>query len=359
MLWTKWLVVCAVGGACQAVWAQSPTLPDIFTRKSTRQSDTVPREQSFARAKAAAEMESRSAENAAQDVAVKMATPSNAEAVLRSALASVSTGRTQIVIRTREWDGEEKPAAREGESGGAKNASGQRRAAVPDERSWGYGTDNGPQRWSKIDPAFRLCSQGKSQSPIDIWSDLADVASESSKIFSYSNIGVRRAKAVAGQLRVRALAGSALTYQGVGYFLESIEFRLPGEGRVDGVAPVMSVYLRHRSSEGKLAMVSVPVKVLGNVRANPAMETLLSLATTEGRAGEQIDANQLLPASRGYYYYQGSLTQPPCSEGVHWFVMHDPITISRAQYARFAEVNPPNARPSQRLAGRSVVSFEP
>ena len=61
-----------------------------------------------------------------------------------------------------------------------------------------------------------------------------------------------------------------------------------------------------------------------------------------------------LPPKRGYYEFEGSLTTPPCSEGVRWFVLKQPVTLSQQQLDAFRKLYPRNARPTQPLNGRTV-----
>jgi carbonic anhydrase len=94
--------------------------------------------------------------------------------------------------------------------------------------------------------------------------------------------------------------------------------------------------------------------------ANPVVETLwqnlpAKKETEVVKSDVSIDAADLLPKGRGYYTFTGSLTTPPCSEGVTWFVMKEPSPISAQQVARFGKLYPMNARPVQPLHGRTVA----
>jgi carbonic anhydrase len=118
----------------------------------------------------------------------------------------------------------------------------------------------------------------------------------------------------------------------------------------------MVVHLVHRDSEGKLAVVAVLVR---NGHANPLVETLWSHLPNDKGAEQvvqatQIDAAALLPRDRTYYTFAGSLTTPPCSENVTWFVLRNPVEFSGQEIARFAKLYPMNARPVQPLNGRVV-----
>ena len=119
----------------------------------------------------------------------------------------------------------------------------------------------------------------------------------------------------------------------------------------------MEVHLVHSDGDGNLAVVSV---LLEEGSANPLVETLWGLAPkTAGpeKADDklQINAADLLPANHSYFTFAGSLTTPPCTEGVRWFVLETPVTISSKQVATFAGIYPYDERPTQPLNGRTVL----
>jgi carbonic anhydrase len=117
----------------------------------------------------------------------------------------------------------------------------------------------------------------------------------------------------------------------------------------------MEVHLVHRDTEGKLAVVGV---LLNKGQEFAALQGVWKNAPkSEGEktvAGVAVDASALLPAHREYYSYSGSLTTPPCSEGVSWFVMAEPLEVSAEQIEAFRAIVSPNARPVQPLNGRGA-----
>jgi len=137
--------------------------------------------------------------------------------------------------------------------------------------------------------------------------------------------------------------------------LVQFHFHRPSEERIDGKAYDMVVHLVHKSLEGKLAVVAV---LLEKGSAQPVVQSVWNNLPLEKNselaARAPIDLNQLLPAARGYFTYMGSLTTPPCSEGVLWMVMKQPVTISPEQIGIFARLYPMNARPIQQAAGRLI-----
>ena len=316
--------------------------------------------------KSTTEARSESVKAPLPEMRTKIATPANVESVLRAALASVNTGTTEVVIRASEWDksvGTQSRAEDEGSgaSGKSRRVGKATRAESREVNSggarWGYGPGNGPDTWDKLSSEFQVCRNGSAQSPIDIWSSQSVQTREARPVFSYGPVGVRLGAAPAGQLKLLAQAGAVMQYKGEAYYLESIQFRLPGEGRVDGIASVMSVYLHHRSAEGKHAIVSVPLEVATEL--NPAVDRLWGFIGQGPHASTTVNPMDLLPAVQSHYHYIGSLTQPPCTEGVAWFVMRSPVSISRAQFTAYSRAFSPNARPARLRKPETLVSFMP
>jgi len=158
-------------------------------------------------------------------------------------------------------------------------------------------------------------------------------------------------------IQVNYAAGSSLTIEGKRHELLQFHFHKPSEEKINGRNYPMVAHLVHKNEEGKLAVVAVLFRKGAD---NPLVQTLWDALPKEKGApqevaGVNIDIGKLLPASRGYYNFAGSLTTPPCSEGVNWFVLKTPVEISEAQLKRFANVYQDNARPTQPLNGRTVT----
>jgi carbonic anhydrase len=156
-------------------------------------------------------------------------------------------------------------------------------------------------------------------------------------------------------VQVNVGAGNSIQVGGRRYELAQFHFHRPSEERINGRQYDMDVHLVHKDGEGRLAVVAV---LLERGAAQPLLQTVwndLPLEKNEEVAARaQIDLNQLLPADRRYYTYMGSLTTPPCSEGVLWMVMQQPVTLSAEQIGLFSRLYPMNARPVQSVAGRLI-----
>ncbi len=220
--------------------------------------------------------------------------------------------------------------------------------------TWAYSGEGGPDDWAQVSPDYALCQNGQRQSPIDI-SDSIQVDLEPIQ-FDYR----------AGHFSVldtsRAIEAriwdSNLTLMGKTYELEHIRFQRPGEETLDGHQYPMSLHLEHRAYDGEILIVSVLMDIGG---ANPAIQTLLNyLPLEKGMEVEPEEATLnpglLLPNTRAYHTYMGSLTRPPCTEDVIWIVLQTPIQLSAAQESIFARLYPENARPLQGANGRLIKS---
>jgi carbonic anhydrase len=217
---------------------------------------------------------------------------------------------------------------------------------------WDYGADAGPEAWGRMRPEFSKCATGQRQSPIDIRGGIA-VDLEPIKFdyrpsaFSVIDNG--------HTVQVNLEPGSAITITGKRYELQQFHFHRPSEERVNGRQYDMSVHLVHKDADGHVAVIAV---LLDRGGAQSLVQTVWNnLPLEKGdevRAGTRIDLAQLLPEDKRYYTYMGSLTTPPCSEGVLWMVMKQPVPVSTDQVAIFSRLYPMNARPIQQADGRLI-----
>ncbi len=228
----------------------------------------------------------------------------------------------------------------------------ERAGATGHAARWSYDGVGGPQAWGKLKPEFSLCASGRRQSPIDIRDGIG--LELEPVLFDYRPGGF----AVIDNghtVQVNVAPGNAIEVNGRRYALQQFHFHRPSEERIDGRRFEMDVHLVHRDAEGRLAVVAV---LLERGAAQPLLQTVwnhLPLEKHEEAAARvPLDPGQLLPADRRYYSYMGSLTTPPCSEGVLWLVMQQPVPVSAQQIDIFARLYPMNARPLQQAAGRLI-----
>jgi len=224
---------------------------------------------------------------------------------------------------------------------------------------WDYYGKTGPLGWGHLDPAYRLCSQGKEQSPIDIRGAKLNKALQPIE-FHYLSASVELEN-TGNTVRINVRPGSYILADGVRYDLEQFHFHHPGEEAVNGKLTDMDAHLVHKSADGKLAVVAIRLSQdAGDPNATLAAlwPHLPSTAGTTEKVSDMINPGGLLPADRGYWTYMGSLTAPPCTEGVRWFIFEQPVSISRTQLRAFAMLYRINSRPLQDRNGRRIEANE-
>ncbi|MFE4106270.1 carbonic anhydrase [Almyronema epifaneia] len=220
---------------------------------------------------------------------------------------------------------------------------------------WSYGGEANPTQWGRLGHDFALCEVGRDQSPIDI--DDAVIGSPSTIEFNYASVPL----VVVNNrhtIQVNYAEGSTVKIDGDEYELLQFHFHTPSEHTAEGFASAMELHLVHRNEAGELAVVGIMLE-LGE--AHPLIDTLWEnipeVGTTQ-TTNLTINAADLLPDSIAYFSYSGSLTTPPCSEGVRWNVMREPVQVSEAQIAAFEALYPVNARPIQSTNGRIIELHE-
>ncbi|MFO1319405.1 MAG: carbonic anhydrase family protein [Burkholderiales bacterium] len=218
---------------------------------------------------------------------------------------------------------------------------------------WAYNGQTGAQNWHKLSRDYAACAEGKRQSPIDIKEGVR-VQLDALK-FDYKPSALKVINN-GHTIQVAYEAGSSVIVGDTPYELVQFHFHRPAEERVNGRVFDMVAHLVHKSKDGQLAVVAV-LLMIGD--ENPFIRTLwnylpLDVGLEENIGSVKIDVTQLLPKIRGYYTYMGSLTTPPCTEGVRWIVMRTPVQVSRAQVATFGRLYDMNARPLQASNGRLI-----
>jgi carbonic anhydrase len=200
------------------------------------------------------------------------------------------------------------------------------------------------------------CDTGRRQSPVDITPAATSARKLPALAFDYRAAPLKLADD-GHTVRVRFGKGSTLQIGDQRYTLQQFHFHTPGGDRIAGEDFPMAGHLLHKSASGQLLALVVLFRVGAE---NPLLASLLPLipAHADGDhspAGVTVNASSLLPAQRGYYRYAGSLTAPPCTEGVDWIVLKQPLELSAAQLARYRQRFADNARAVQPLHQRVVL----
>jgi len=222
---------------------------------------------------------------------------------------------------------------------------------------FGYAGTDGPKAWGDLSAAYIACKQGHEQSPIDI----REAKKEALPPIEFHYVDAPLKIINNGHsVQVNYAPGSWITVGGHKYELRQFHFHHPSEEHINGKGFDLSLHLVHADSKGKLAVVAVLLKI-GS--PNDAVRRIFdNLPQTPGKeqeiAGAPINASAFLPRSLGYYTFEGSLTTPPCTEGITWFVLKTPEEVSSDEVAAFAKVYPYDARPIQPTEGRMILDSQ-
>jgi carbonic anhydrase len=160
-------------------------------------------------------------------------------------------------------------------------------------------------------------------------------------------------------VQVNYAPGSYITISGKKYDLVQFHYHHPSEEEINGKHSDLVIHLVHKDAEGHLAVVSVLFKEgASNAAIKGVIDHLPKVKEQEMTTDTTINASDILPKTRNYYTFVGSLTTPPCTEGVTWFVLETPSTVSNAELGTLSKLYPHNARMVQPLNGRTVKAAE-
>ncbi|MBB5203436.1 carbonic anhydrase [Inhella inkyongensis] len=260
---------------------------------------------------------------------------------LRGRLAEKLTAEGQAALKVSP-----KPGGKAAKPAKAEAAQGAHRP------HWGYAGDGSPERWGELAPENRSCAIGTRQSPIDIRDTIKVDLERIQFDYKPSSFSVLDN---GHTIQVNVEPGNSLQVMGRRFELLQFHFHKPSEERINGRSFDMVAHLVHKDAEGKLAVVAVLLERGKDQAQIQQVWNHLPLEKHQAQAAPvTLDLNQLLPTERGYYTFMGSLTTPPCSEGVLWLVMRQPVGIGAAQLAIFSKLYPMNARPIQPAGGRLI-----
>jgi carbonic anhydrase len=218
---------------------------------------------------------------------------------------------------------------------------------------WGYESADGPARWAALDPANAVCATGKEQSPIDL------VGATRDPLLKGVDLHWRPSNVTAVDnghtIQVEVPSDNTLAIDGKVYTLKQFHFHRASEHTLGGRAFPAEIHFVHVADDGKRAVLGVLVE---EGSTNAALEALF--AALPPKAGKRelaapLDIEGILPLARGTYRYPGSLTRPPCTEGVSWLMLTAPTSMSAQQIAAVAARYPNNHRPVQPLGARHLI----
>jgi len=229
---------------------------------------------------------------------------------------------------------------------------------------WSYEGETGPANWGKLSAEWSPCGEGQSQSPIDIDQTVKADLPELRANFKPAELRIIHHEHIADAInnghtiQVNYSEGDVLSIGEEQFQLLQYHFHSPSEHTVAGRHYPMEMHLVHKSAQGKLAVIGVFIEEgQHNAAFDPIWSNLPKTKGTENHfENVTVDVNSLLPTGSHSYRYDGSLTTPPCSEGVKWIIMRSPIQLSGEQIGAFQNIIKGNNRPVQPLYGRTVVT---
>jgi len=228
------------------------------------------------------------------------------------------------------------------------------------QKHWGYKPDNGPAHWGELNPDWVLCAEGQKQSPVDLAGASRQQLEEMKMAIPAANLRIVHQTHVLDAIdnghtiQINYDSGETFTIGNESYELRQYHFHSPSEHTVNGRHYPMEMHLVHISKDKKLAVIGVFIE---EGRHNAAFDAIWS--NLPQKAGQevhiedvQVDIDDMLPGNKATYRYPGSLTTPPCSEDVRWFVYVEPIELSSDQIKVFRKIFHGNNRPIQPLNNR-------
>ena len=230
-------------------------------------------------------------------------------------------------------------------------------ASAETNHGWTYEGEHGPAHWGAMSEAFHACESGRAESPINIEGAKKAPADMPRLKINYQPLPIDIVN-TGHAVQFNATPGTdSITLGDHAYQLLQFHFHSPGEERFGGKESVMDVHLVHHSADDKLLVLAVQFK-LGD-KPNPVIQAMLDRVPSEKGAEFKVNAVMvnpldLLPKNTGYYTYSGSLTTPPCSEGVTWIEFKEPMTITKQQLDAMQRFYHGNQRPVQALNGRDI-----
>jgi carbonic anhydrase len=218
---------------------------------------------------------------------------------------------------------------------------------------WSYEGEGGPEKWGELQADFRMCQLGMEQTPIDLSNGIKGDAG--SIDYDYKPLPLRLVNN-GHTIQVSAEPGSACMIGGTRFELLQFHLHHPSEHLLAGKNFDLECHFVHKAANGALAVTGVFIRPGA---ANAAMKGFFDqMPAKEGPevlVGSTIDIAAILPKSGGYFRYMGSLTTPPCSEGLTWTVHKEPIEASVEQIQKFAALFPKSARPVQKRNRRFLI----
>lgn len=219
---------------------------------------------------------------------------------------------------------------------------------------WGYTGHEGPQDWGALDPDYHICQSGREQSPINI---NRSTQSSSKPIHFWYSSEPDNIVNNGHTIQVNMEEGSRIKLNGKIYELLQFHFHSPSEHQINGKHAAMVIHFVHQAEDGQLGVIGLLLdKGPSNQIITQLWQHIPKHHGDEVPLPSMIDIKRLLPVNRAYYNYRGSLTTPPCSEGVNWVVLKGRASVSQQQISKFTRIFRKSVRPVQPIHHRTVYA---
>lgn len=227
-------------------------------------------------------------------------------------------------------------------------------AAAEHSSHWGYEGEDKPENWGKLSPEFSTCENGKNQSPINIEHVFKTHHDKLKLVFK---LGKQEIINNGHTIQVNVGEGNTLQIDNEVFTLQQFHFHAPSENEIKGKQFPMEAHFVYKNKNGELAVVAL---MFNKGKTNPELAKAWQQIPTEVEATatltQPVDIKALLPNRLDFYRFSGSLTTPPCTEGVRWIVLEQESSVSTEQIEKFHSImHHDNNRPVQPLNGRVIV----
>lgn len=229
-------------------------------------------------------------------------------------------------------------------------------ASAAEKIEWSYSGKTGPAYWGKLDPAFVECDEGTMQSPININPSESKGSDQKDIVIRYNPTNY---KVKNNTHTVKIVPSNQINSLRIGderYGLQELHFHYPSQHQLNNKEFPLELHLVHKNAKGELAVVALLAKEGEKNGLFQILSTYFpSAAGSENEIKETLDLSNLLPDEKEVYTYDGSLTVPPCTEGVKWIIFNKPIEMSKQQIKKITDLYPANNRPLQPIGDREII----
>ena len=223
---------------------------------------------------------------------------------------------------------------------------------------WSYSGSEGPEHWGDLTPEFSTCKIGKNQSPIDIKDSQFFDADLPPIPFKYNMLTPGTMTNNGHTVQVNMWSGGEISVDNIKFKLKQFNFHTPSENKINGQSFPLEAHFVHLSEDNQIAIIAI---LFAPGKEDPMLKTLWENMPMNAGDSEKLGSHSLKTLEResklkNYYRFNGSLTTPPCTEGVRWIVLKQPLSVSKEQVEKLQQaLKEANNRPVQALNARTVI----